>query len=157
MVRKIFTDYTKPLSLLQEFKTFAIRGNVLDLAVGIIIGAAFGKIVNSLVSDIITPLLGVLTNSVDLTDKAFTLTSATPTTPAVILNYGVFLNNVLEFLIVGFAIFIIVKQVNRLKRTEPAPEPTTRECPFCFSVIQKKAIRCAACTSEIRPETPALE
>lgn len=141
-----------PLSLFQEFKAFAIKGNVLDLAVGVIIGAAFGKIVNSLVNDVLTPGLGLLTGTVDFSDKVITLRGATATTPELMLRYGVFINTIIEFLIVGFAVFLIVKQVNRWKRKEPAAEPTTRECSFCYSVISKKATKCPHCTSGLEPQ-----
>lgn len=140
------------LTLFQEFKAFAVKGNVIDLAVGVIIGAAFGRIVTSLVNDIVTPLLGFLTGNVDFSDKTLILRPATETAPAVTLAYGMFLNAVLQFLIVGFTIFLVIRQFNRWKRKEPAPEPTTRECPFCYSVISKKAQKCPQCTSGIEPQ-----
>jgi len=138
-----------PLTLFQEFKAFAVKGNVIDLAVGVIVGAAFGKIVNSLVNDVITPWLALITGTVDFSDKILTLRDATETTAAVTVKYGLFINTVLEFFIVGFAVFLLVKQVNRWKRKDPAPEPTTRECPFCYSVISKKATKCPQCTSSV--------
>jgi large conductance mechanosensitive channel len=137
------------MKMLQEFKTFALKGNVLDLAIGIIIGAAFGKVVNSLVNDLMTPVLGILTGSVDFADKAVTLRAAVENAPAVVLKYGLFINTLIEFLIIGLATFLVVKQVNFWKRTPPPPEPTTRECPLCYCVISKKATRCSFCTSTI--------
>lgn len=147
-----FKEY--PLTLFQEFKAFAIKGNVLDLAVGVIIGAAFGKIVNSLVNDVVTPWLALLTGTVDFSDKILTLRTATESTAAITVKYGMFINTVLEFLIVGFAIFLVVRQVNRWKRKDLTAEPDTRECPYCYSVINKKAVRCPNCTMEITPTNP---
>jgi large conductance mechanosensitive channel len=132
------------MSLLQEFKEFAVKGNVMDLAVGVLIGAAFGKIVSSLVGDIITPLLGLITGKVDFKSLAITVGGAS-------VKYGMFIQNVFDFLIVAFVIFLLVKQVNRFKREGPPPEPTERECPFCLSQIPIKATRCAHCTSEVQP------
>ncbi len=109
--------------MLKEFKEFALKGNAVDLAVGVVIGTAFGQIVNSLVKDIIMPPIGVLTGGIDFSDKVFILKEATSTTSAVILQYGLFLNNVLNFLIIGFSIFIIIKQMNRFKKEKPAIEP----------------------------------
>lgn len=143
--------YDSGMSLFREFRAFAIKGNVIDLAVGVIIGAAFGRIVTSLVNDIVMPILGIITGNVDFSDKSIVLKAATLSSPAVTINYGVFINAILQFLIVGWAVFLIVHTVNRWKRTDPAPEPTTRECPQCFSVINKKAIRCPACTSDLKP------
>lgn len=140
----------------REFKQFIMRGNVLDLAIGVIIGGAFSKIVTSLVSDIIMPPVGLLLGKVDFSNLFINL-SGTPYTSlaeaqaagAPTINYGVFLNTVLDFLIVAAVIFIVVRQVNRLQRLKPEPpkEPTTKECPYCFSVIPVKAIRCPYCTS----------
>jgi large conductance mechanosensitive channel len=137
--------------MLKEFKEFAMRGNVVDMAVGIIIGGAFGKIVSSLVNDVIMPPIGLLLGNVDFSKLAVTLKAATTDTEAVTLNYGVFINTVLDFIIVAFAIFIVIKQMNRLKKKEEAPpaEPTTKECPKCFSSIPIKASRCPQCTSEL--------
>lgn len=138
--------------MLKEFKEFAMRGNVVDMAVGIIIGAAFGKIVSSLVNDVIMPPIGMILGNVDFSDLAITLKAATAETEAVVIKYGVFINTVLDFIIVAFAIFMVIKQMNRLKKTEPAPaaaEPTTKDCPKCFSAIPIKATRCPHCTSEI--------
>lgn len=111
------------MSLLQEFKTFAVKGNMIDMAVGIIIGAAFGKIVSSLVGDVIMPPLGVLIGGVDFTDLAITLKAAEADAPAVVLAYGKFIQTLIDFVIIAFAIFIGIKAINRLKHEEPAPPP----------------------------------
>ncbi|KPK75421.1 MAG: mechanosensitive ion channel protein MscL [Gemmatimonas sp. SM23_52] len=144
--------------MLKEFKEFAMRGNVLDMAIGIIIGVAFGKIVTSLVNDVIMPPIGVLLGKVDFSNLFINLSgtpydslAAAKEAGAATIAYGVFLNTVLDFLIVAFVIFLIVRQVNKLKRKEEAPaEPTTKECPFCVSVVPIKATRCPNCTSELR-------
>jgi len=147
--------------MLKEFKEFAMRGNVLDMAIGIIIGGAFGKIISSFVSDILMPPIGLALGKMDFSNLFLTLSGQGAETlakakeaGAVTLNYGLFINTVIDFLIVAFAIFLLVKQVNRLSRQKEAPpaEPTTRECPFCTSSIAKKATRCPHCTSEV----PAL-
>ncbi len=144
--------------MLKEFKEFAMRGNVLDMAVGIIIGAAFGKIVSSFVADVLMPPIGVLLGGADFSNYFFTLRGAAQPTlaaakaaGAVTVNYGVFINAILDFLIVAFAIFLLIRQVNRFKKKEaPAPAaPTTKECPQCLSVIPLKAKRCAHCTSQL--------
>ncbi len=145
--------------MLKEFRDFAARGNVVDLAVGVIIGAAFGKVVTSVVSDLIMPPIGMALGRIDFSNLFVALNGGTyaslaeakaATPPAPTLNYGLFLNTCLEFLIVAFAVFLIVKQVNRLKR--PAPEVVDgRDCPFCLTKIPLKATRCAACTSEVKP------
>jgi len=139
------------MGMLKEFKEFAMRGNVVDMAVGIIIGAAFGKIVSSLVKDVIMPPIGLLLGNVDFSNLAITLREKTDAAEAVTINYGVFINTVIDFVIVAFAIFIVIKQMNRFKRKEAVPvvEPTTKECPKCFSVIPIKATRCPNCTSDI--------
>ena len=131
--------------MLKEFKEFVLRGNVMDLAVGVIIGGAFGKIIASLVNDILMPLIGLLIGGIDFTGLAFTVGSAT-------VAYGLFLNNLIDFLIIALVIFLMVKSINRLAR-KPAPAPaapTTKECPHCFSVISIKATRCPNCTSELK-------
>ena len=144
--------------MLKEFKEFAMRGNVLDMAVGIIIGAAFGRIVSSFVADVLMPPIGALTGGSDFTNYFITLRgTAQPTLAAakaagaVTINYGVFINAVLDFLVVAFAIFLLIRQVNRLKKQEaPAPAaPTTKECPQCLSVIPLNAKRCAHCTTQL--------
>jgi len=138
------------MGMIKEFREFAVKGNVVDMAVGIIIGGAFGKIVSSLVSDIIMPPIGMLLKGMDFTSLAITLKAAEGDEPAVTLNYGLFINNVIDFVIVAFALFLVIKQINRLKRGEVQPaEPTTKNCPYCCSVIPIKATKCSACTSEI--------
>lgn len=140
------------MSMIKEFKDFAMRGNVVDMAVGVIIGAAFGKIVSSMVNDIVMPPIGLLMGGVDFSDIALTLKQAEGEVAAVTMNVGVFINNVLDFLIVAFVIFMVIKQMNRFKKVEapaPAAAPTTKECPRCYSTIAIKATRCPCCTSEI--------
>jgi large conductance mechanosensitive channel len=142
--------------MFKEFKEFVIRGNVLDMAVGIIIGAAFGKIVTSFVSDILMPPLGVLLGKadfanlfVDLKGGQYPTLAAAKAAGAATINYGVFLNTIIDFLLVGFAVFLIVRQANKLKR-QPAPAPpATKECTFCYSAIPIKATRCPNCTSQL--------
>ncbi len=128
----------------KEFKAFIMRGNVIDLAVGVIIGGAFGKIVASLVNDILMPLIGLLMGGVNFSGLAWQIGEAS-------INYGMFLQTVVDFLIIAAAIFFIVKGINQLqKKPEPAPaEPTTKECPYCFSTIPIKATRCPHCTSQL--------
>ena len=137
--------------MFKEFKEFAIRGNVVDMAVGIIIGAAFGKIVTSLVNDILMPPLGLLIGKIDFRDLALTLRASTGAEKPVNVAYGVFINNVIDFLIVAFCVFLLVKGINRLRRTEPtpAPEPTEKSCPQCLMTIPILAKRCGHCTSVI--------
>jgi large conductance mechanosensitive channel len=143
------------MGLLKEFREFAVKGNAIDMAVGIIIGAAFGKIVTSLVSDIIMPPLGLLLGKVDFASMFVNL-SAThyPTLKAAkdagapTLNYGLFINAVIDFVIVAFAIFLVIRQINHLKRTQPAA-PTTKNCPECCSAIPLAAVRCPHCTSAL--------
>ena len=144
--------------MLKEFKEFAMKGNVLDMAVGIIIGAAFGKIITSFVSDVLMPPIGLLLGKVDfsnlyvnLSGKAYESLADAKKAGAATLNYGVFLNTVLDFIIVAFAIFLLVKQVNRMRAPAPAPAaaPTTKDCPFCVSSIPIKATRCPNCTSQV--------
>lgn len=145
--------------MLKEFKEFAMRGTVLDMAIGIIIGAAFGKIINSFVSDLLMPPLGLILGKVDfsnlfinLSGKSFASLAEAKATGAPTLNYGIFVNTVIDFIIVAFAIFLLVRQVNRLKRTqEAAPAaPTTKECVYCLSSVPIKATRCPHCTSELK-------
>ncbi len=145
--------------MLKEFKEFAMRGNVVDMAVGIIIGAAFGGIVKSLVADLIMPPIGLLLGGVDFSDIFVNLSggeyaslAAAQEAGAATLNVGVFINTVLNFIIVAFAIFILIRAINQMKRKEepePEPEPTTKDCPFCCSAIPFKATRCGHCTSEL--------
>ncbi len=144
--------------MLKEFKEFAMKGNVLDMAVGIIIGAAFGKIVTSFVADVLMPLLGLLLGKVDfsnlfinLSGQDFPNLAAAKAAGAPTLNYGVFLNTIIDFIIVAFAVFLLVRQVNKLKRQpQPAP-PNTKDCPFCVSPIPIQAKRCPHCTSQLSP------
>jgi large conductance mechanosensitive channel len=144
--------------MLKQFKEFAMRGNVVDLAIGIIIGGAFGKIVTSLVNDIIMPPIGLLLGKVDFTSLFINLSGTSYATlaaakeaGAATINYGLFLNTVIDFIIVAFVVFLMVRQINRMKKpaVPAAPaEPTTKECPFCCSAIPIKASRCPNCTSE---------
>jgi large conductance mechanosensitive channel len=143
--------------MFKEFKEFAMKGNVMDMAVGIIIGAAFGKIITSFVSDVLMPPIGLLLGKVDfsnlflnLSGTAYPSMAAAKEAGAATLNYGLFLNTVVDFLIVAFAIFLVVKQMNRLKRAEAPAPVTTKDCPFCASAIPLKATRCPHCTSEIK-------
>lgn len=145
--------------MLKEFKEFAMKGNVVDMAIGIIIGAAFGKIVSSIVTDIIMPPIGLLLGKVDfstlfinLSAESYPSLAAAKAAGAATINYGLFLNTVIDFIIVAFVIFLLIRQMNRLKR-QPAPAPavpTTKECPHCFSTIPIKATRCPNCTSELK-------
>jgi large conductance mechanosensitive channel len=138
------------MSMAKEFKEFAMRGNVVDMAVGIVIGGAFGKIISSMVNDIIMPPIGLIIGNVDFSNLSVVLREKTAEAEAVTIKYGLFVNTVLDFVIVAFAIFMVIKQMNRLKKKEEAPiEVTTRECPKCFSTIALKASRCPHCTSEI--------
>ena len=145
--------------MLKEFKEFALRGNVLDMAIGIIIGAAFGRIVTSVVNDILMPPIGVLLGKVDFSNLFINLSggsyssfSAAKAAGAATINYGLFVNALIDFIIVAFVIFLLVKQINRLKRQpEAAPSaPTTKECPYCLYAIPINAKRCPFCTSEIK-------
>lgn len=150
--------------MLKEFKEFAMRGNVVDMAVGIIIGAAFGTIVKSLVADVIMPPIGLVLGNVDFANLFIILKSGAEmagpyasladaqAAGAVTLNYGTFINTIISFIIVAFAVFMLIRSINKLKRKEeaPPPEPTTKECPHCFSTIPIKAIRCPLCTSELK-------
>ncbi len=150
--------------MLKEFKEFAMRGNVVDMAVGIIIGAAFGTIVKSLVADIIMPPIGLLLGNVDFSNLfviikqgsaagTFATVAEAQKAGAVTINYGMFMNTIISFVIVVFAVFMMIKGLNKLKREEeeaPPKEPTTKECPHCFSEIPIKATRCGFCTSELK-------
>ena len=149
--------------MIKEFKEFVVKGNVLDMAVGIIIGASFGKVVTSFVTDVLMPPIGLLLGKVDfsnlfinLSGKSFESLADAKKAGAATLNYGLFFNTMIDFLIVGFAIFLLVKQVNRLKREAPAPAPApaTRECPFCMTGIPLKATRCPHCTSALAEGKP---
>jgi large conductance mechanosensitive channel len=138
------------MGMLKEFKEFAMKGNVMDMAVGIIIGAAFGKIVSSLVGDVIMPPIGMLMGNVDFSSLAYTLKEATDSSPAVTIKYGLFINTIIDFVIVAFAIFLVIKQLNRLKKPAPAPVATTTDCPHCLMSVPLKATRCGHCTSELK-------
>lgn len=142
--------------MLKEFKEFAMRGNVLDMAVGIVIGAAFGKIVTSLVGDVLMPPIGVVLGKVDFSNlflnisgKSYSTLGEAKAAGAATLNYGMFINTVIDFLIVAFVIFLLVRQVNRWKTPPPAPTLATKDCPYCCSAIPLKATRCPNCTSEL--------
>jgi large conductance mechanosensitive channel len=141
----------------KEFKAFAMRGNVLDMAVGIIIGAAFGRIITSLVGDILMPPIGLILGKVDFSSlflnvsgKSYATLAEAKAANAATINYGIFLNTVIDFVIVAFVIFLLVRQVNKWNKPAPAPAPTTKDCPYCFSAIPIKATRCPNCTSELR-------
>ncbi len=137
--------------MFKEFKDFAMRGNVVDMAVGIVIGGAFGKIVSSFVSDVLMPPIGMLMGGVDFSELALTLQQASEGVAAVTINYGTFINTVIDFIIIAFAIFMVVKAMNSTKKKEEeAPaEPTTKDCPRCLSTIPIKATRCPNCTSDV--------
>lgn len=148
--------------MLKEFKEFAMRGNVVDMAVGIIIGGAFGTIVKSVVEDVLMPPIGLLLGGVDFSNLFLTLREGTAPGPyasltaardagAVLISYGVFLNAVISFLIVAFAVFLLIKGINQLQREKEAPPaaPTTKECPYCLSNIPLLATRCPHCTSQL--------
>ena len=148
--------------MFKEFKEFAMRGNVVDMAVGIVIGAAFGGIVNSFVSDVIMPPIGLVLGSVDFSSLFLVLKEGKVAGPyeslvvakaagAVTLNYGVFFNTIISFLIISFAVFLLIRNIHRMKKKEEAATvPATKECPYCFSAIPLKAVRCPHCTSELK-------
>lgn len=149
--------------MFKEFKEFAMKGNVLDMAVGIIIGAAFGAIITSFVSDVIMPPIGLLLGNVDFSSLFVVLKEGKIPAPyitladakaagAITMNYGLFFNTIVSFLIIAFAIFMVVKSVNRMKREEQAPPaaPTTKDCPFCLSAVPIKAVKCGHCTSALK-------
>ena len=142
--------------MLKEFKEFALKGSVLDLAVGFIIGAAFVAVVNSFVKDIIMPPIGMLLGGVDFTNLFISLDgqtypslAAATAAGAPTINYGVFINTIINFVIVAFVLFLVIKQVNRLKKAPAPADPTTKECPHCFTTIPLKASRCPSCTSQL--------
>jgi len=155
--------------MLREFKEFIMRGNVLDMAVGIVIGVAFGAIITSLVRDIIMPPIGLLLGDADFSNLFVVLREGTTASPytsladaqaagAVTINYGVFVMTIVSFIIIAFAIFMVVRSINRMRRRLEAPkvettpaEPTTKECPFCFTSISVRASRCPNCTSQLQP------
>jgi large conductance mechanosensitive channel len=156
-------DMKGGILMLKEFKEFAMRGNVLDMAVGIIIGAAFGTVISSLVADVIMPPIGMLLGNIDFSNLFAVLKEGKVAAPyaslaaakeagAVTINYGFFINTIITFLIVAFAIFLLIRNVNKLVKQQeaPPPVPTTKECPYCLSTIPIKATRCGHCTSELR-------
>ncbi len=147
--------------MLKEFKEFVMRGNVVDMAVGIIIGAAFGTIVKSLVDDLLMPPIGMALGNIDFSNifavlkdgkipGPYPTLAAAKAAGAVTVNFGVFVNTVISFLIVAFAVFMLIKQVNRFQKEPPPPDPTTKDCPFCLSAIPIKAVRCPHCTSDLK-------
>lgn len=137
------------MGMLKEFKDFAVKGNVVDMAVGVVIGGAFGKIITSLVNDIIMPLVGMLTGGIDFSNMQWVLKPATAEAEAVAVKYGVLLNTVLQFIIVAFSIFMVIRQLNRLKKPAPAAPVTTKTCPYCKSDVALEATRCPHCTSQL--------
>lgn len=145
--------------MLKEFKKFALRGNMIDLAVGIIIGGAFSGIVNSLVNDIVMPLFSLLTRNIDFTNLFISLDGEhydtlelAKSAGAPTVNYGVFISGVLNFIIMAFIVFLMVRWINKLKKPEPVSAPTTKACPYCFTDINIKATKCPHCTSEVAEE-----
>ena len=147
--------------MLKEFKEFAMKGNVIDMAVGIIIGAAFGTIIKSLVDDILMPPIGLLLGNVDFANLfliikegkvagPYSSLAAAKAAGAVSVNIGIFINTIISFLIVAFSVFLVIKNVNRSRKEPPPPDPTTKDCPFCYSAIPIKATRCPNCTSELK-------
>ncbi|MHB8655993.1 MAG: large conductance mechanosensitive channel protein MscL [Terriglobia bacterium] len=143
--------------MFKEFKEFVMRGNVMDMAIGLVLAVAFGKIVTSFVGDILMPPIGLILGHVDfgnlfinLSGQQYDSLAAAKSAGAATINYGLFLTSVIDFLIVALVIFLLVKQINRFKKPAPAPVASTRECPYCLSLISLKATRCAYCTSEVK-------
>ena len=147
--------------MFKEFKEFAMKGNVIDMAVGIIIGAAFGTIIKSLVDDVLMPPIGMLLGNVDFSNLFLTIKEGKVASPyaslaaakaagAVTVNIGLFINTIISFLIVAFSVFLVIKNVNKFKKEPPPPDPDTKDCPLCFTAIPVKAIRCPNCTSELK-------
>ena len=128
--------------MLKEFREFAIRGNVMDLAIAVIIGGAFGKIITSLVNDILMPLIGLVLGGIDFSQQSLQVGNA-------VVAWGLFVQSIIDFLIIAFAVFLLVKQVNRFRKTAPPPAPNTKDCPRCATAIPLKATRCPHCTSEL--------
>lgn len=149
-------------SFFKEFKEFAVKGNVIDMAVGIIIGAAFGKIVDSLVKDVIMPPIGLLLGNVDFTNLFVVLKDgpggpadyatleAAKAAGAVTINFGMFINTLISFIIVAFCVFLMIKGINRLKKAPVPPPPNTKDCPYCFTSIPQKAVKCPNCTADLK-------
>jgi large conductance mechanosensitive channel len=129
--------------MIKEFRDFIMRGNVLDLAIAVIIGGAFGKIVSSLVNDILMPMIGAIMGGVNFSGLSAPVGNA-------VITYGIFIQSIIDFIIIAFVIFLIVKTANKFKKAPPPADPTTKECPYCFSAISIKAIRCPNCTSELK-------
>ena len=145
--------------MLKEFRTFIMRGNVLDLAIGIIIGGAFGRIVTSLVNDIIMPPIGLILGKVDfsalyinLSGQPYASLTDAQAAKAPVITYGVFINTLIDFIIVAFIIFLLIRTINKLQKPAPAEAPKTKDCPYCFTAIPIKATRCPACTSDLKPK-----
>ncbi|HLA08432.1 MAG TPA: large conductance mechanosensitive channel protein MscL [Anaerolineales bacterium] len=128
--------------MFKEFRDFAIRGNVIDLAVGVIIGGAFGKIVGSLVNDVLFPLIGLILGGVNFAEKTITVGAA-------VVKYGVFIQSIIDFVFVAFVIFMIIRIMNRIQKPDPVADPSTKDCPYCISTISIKAKRCPNCTSQL--------
>ena len=144
------------MGFIGEFKEFAVKGNVIDMAVGIIIGAAFGSIVNSLVKDVIMPPIGMLMGGINFADmfvaldgKAYATLSEAQAAAAPTINYGLFINSIISFIIVALAIFVLIKQINAMKKQPAPPDPNTKECPYCKESIPKAAVKCSHCTSDL--------
>lgn len=141
----------------KEFKEFAMKGNVLDLAIGIVIGGAFGKIVSSFVSDLLMPLLSLFMGKVDFKNMFIPLSAQSVTTldeakrlGIATINWGIFLNTIIDFLIIAFAIFFVIRQINKLRPAEPPADPVTKECPYCLTQIPLKAVKCSSCTADLK-------
>ena len=144
------------MGFIGEFKEFAVKGNVIDMAVGIIIGAAFGSIVNSLVKDVIMPPIGMLMGGISFADmfvaldgKAYATLAEAQAAAAPTINYGLFINSIISFIIVALAIFVLIKQINAMKKQPAPPDPNTKECPYCKESIPKAAVKCSHCTSDL--------
>ena len=144
------------MGFIGEFKEFAVKGNVIDMAVGIIIGAAFGSIVNSLVKDVIMPPIGMLMGGINFADmfvaldgKAYATLAEAQAAAASTINYGLFINSIISFIIVALAIFVLIKQINAMKKQPAPPDPNTKECPYCKESIPKAAVKCSHCTSDL--------
>lgn len=144
------------MGFISEFKEFAMKGNVMDMAIGIIIGAAFGSIVNSLVKDVIMPPLGLILGRVNFTDlfisldgKTYASLAEAQAAAAPTINYGLFINTIINFLIVALAIFVVIRKINAMKKKPAPPEPNTKECPYCKETIPKAAVKCSHCTSDL--------
>lgn len=146
------------MSMLQEFREFALKGSVVDLAIGVVIGATFGAVVNSFVNDIVMPPIGLATGGIDFKDQFVALNGqsyasldAARKAGAPVIAYGAFINTVVSFFIITFVLFLLIKQMNRLRRSDATAAPTTRPCPFCDMAIPLRALRCPHCTSELQP------